>query len=62
MSEEKGEEIDPSIYLYDEVYDEIKGKSAGKTKPIEKASHSKLQAKPQSKYIKNMKAKVEARK
>lgn len=57
MSEE---EIDPSIYQYDEVYEEIKAPK--KTKPIEKSRpETKNNQQSGSKYIGKMKTIVERR-
>lgn len=57
----KDEEIDPSIYQYDEIYDEIKGKAEKEGDRDRSRSRSrdrkkKVEEKPkQSKYIGKMK-------
>lgn len=59
----KEEEIDPSIYQYDEVYDEIKGKKEGsrsRSRDKEKAKVSPSKPK-KSKYINKMKQLVSER-
>lgn len=60
------EDIDPSVYLYDEVYDEIKGKERegkeGRGKERERSRDKPKQEAPrQSKYINKMKQLVAGR-
>lgn len=56
---DKEEEIDPSIYQYDEIYDQIKGEEKGERSRSRSRDKKKTEEKPkQSKYIGRMKQMV----